>query len=145
MLKGEFLQKAIEGEGQHFPLSKNGSQIFACKLDNISKFRALLPECDPQRMEPTVRRQKNNTSTGQTQMAAIASNNTKSNNETVAKKNKKAPLFLAMASSYMQPHMHVQLRGVTVASVRICLASRLFDQHCGGPGSACPECRLAAG
>jgi len=87
-------------------VAKSNASIFSLsssKLDNISKFRALLPECDPQRMEPTVRRQKNNASAGQTQTAAIASNNTKSNKETAAKKNKKASLFLAMASSYEKP------------------------------------------
>ena len=80
-------------------LSSSSSIYGSTKLDNISKFRALLPECDPQRLEPTVR-QKNNKSTSQQQIqkkAIIASSN---NVTTTEKKTKKLPLFLAMASSY---------------------------------------------
>ena len=72
------------------------------KLDNISKFRALLPKCDPQRLEPTVKRQKR-TSTGQAAKEAIVAS--QNNNNTTNKTNevKKLPLFQAMVSSYEQP------------------------------------------
>lgn len=88
-------------------VAESNASIFSMgssKLDNISKFRALLPHCDPQRLEPTVKRQNNHhnaSSTGQTQTIHAAA---KSNNETSQKKNKKKPpLFLAMASAYEQP------------------------------------------
>lgn len=88
-------------------VTESNSSIFSLspsKLDNISKFRALLPKCDPQRLEPTIKRTDSSTVTGQTRMTIHAS---KSNNNTTETKNKnnkkKAPLFLAMASAYEQP------------------------------------------
>jgi len=75
----------------------------ATKLDNISKFRALLPECDPQRLEPNTKRQKNksNNTAAQNKRAVLASNNNET--ATAEQKKKKLPLFLSMASSYEHP------------------------------------------
>ncbi|KAL7434160.1 hypothetical protein ACHAXM_003916 [Skeletonema potamos] len=77
------------------------------KVDNISKFRALLPKCDPQRLEPNTLRQNNkpNSATQNKKATMTPNNNNNDDDETTTveqKKVKKPSLFLSMASSYAQ-------------------------------------------
>ncbi|KAL9182025.1 hypothetical protein ACHAXT_012368 [Thalassiosira profunda] len=62
------------------------------KLDNISKFRAFLPECDPQRLEPPSKR----AAPAPTQRKPAAG----TSDRTADAPQKKAPFLLAMASRY---------------------------------------------
>lgn len=64
----------------------------AQKLDNISKFRVLLPECDPQRLEPK--------SMHKNILSAPKKIVTNTQNAEETTKIKKIPMFLSMASRY---------------------------------------------
>jgi len=61
------------------------------KLDNISKFRALLPECDPQRLDPASMHTNTSSSVSKKNIANPSAG------ENIQKK---APMFLSMASQY---------------------------------------------
>ena len=56
------------------------------KLDNISKFKSMLPECDPQHLQPTKKKQTTAPKPKQPNVEET--------------KTKKTPMFLAMASKY---------------------------------------------
>ena len=71
------------------------------KLDNISKFRALLPTCDPQRIEP---KSKYATQKRKTTSSTTDQNNKEQTDDKQKKQQqqqqKRVPMFLAMVSKY---------------------------------------------
>jgi len=71
-------------------------QTAAQKLDNISKFRALLPDCDPQRIDPTSIHNKAIATKKHTSTTKPDSAVTKQEEN----KTKKKPMFLSMSSKY---------------------------------------------
>lgn len=80
----------VEANPTIFSVARNNNT----KLDNISKFRSFLPECDPQRLEPQSVQQRKRSVPGKRD-GAISNNP----NEPEAKE-KKLPMFLSMASKY---------------------------------------------
>ena len=66
-------------------------QTMIQKLDNISKFRMMLPKCDPQSLDPT---------SVNKHASSAKNNNTTKPNSINEEKTKKQPMFLSMVSQY---------------------------------------------
>ena len=80
--------------------SPTSSSSTSQKLDNISKFRALLPRCDPQRIEP---KSKYATQNRKTTSSTTDKNNKKQTDDKQKKQQqqqKRVPMFLTMVSKY---------------------------------------------
>ena len=66
------------------------------KLDNISKFRMLLPKCDPRRLEPS-----SSSATHKRKMAMLSDDKQKKQQQQQQQQQqKRVPMFLAMVSKY---------------------------------------------
>lgn len=79
-----------------FP-SSSSSSLSVSKLDNISKFRALLPKCDPQRLDPSSHHSNKPKSD---QKAIISDNNNEQQDGKKKQQQQRVPMFLAMTAKY---------------------------------------------